>query len=104
MTVDNDVLLRHHKQLEKILGVHIYFCFPGHAWEKGTVENTNKWIRRYVPKSSDISRYSKRFIRSVEEKLNRRYMGVLNHHTPEEMLSDYRKRKKRRSARRNLKK
>lgn len=103
MTVDNDVLFRHHKKLEKILGIRIYFCFPGHAWEKGTVENTNKWIRRYIPKSSDISRCSTRFIRSVEEKLNRRYMAVLNHRTPEEMLTDYRKRKKRRSAKRNSK-
>ncbi len=56
MTTDNDVLFRHHQELEKVLGVRIFFCFPYHSWEKGTVENTNKVIRRYVPKSSDVSR------------------------------------------------
>lgn len=104
MTTDNDVLFRHHTLLEKELGTRIFFCFPYHSWEKGSVENTNKIIRRDLPKSSDVSRYSKRFFRSLEEKLNRRYMAVLNHRTPEEMLHACRKQKKRRGAKRNLKK
>ncbi len=98
ITTDNDILLQHHRELERKLGVKIYFCHPGHAWEKGQVENTNKWIRRYIPKSSDISRYSKRFIRSLEAKLNRRIMQVLNYRRPEELLASYRKHKKRHSA------
>lgn len=104
MTTDNDVLFRHHTLLEKALGIRIFFCFPYHSWEKGSVENTNKVIRRDVPKGSDISRYSKRFFRSLEDKLNHRYMAVLNHRTPEEMLRECRKQKKRRSAKRTSKK
>ena len=93
ITIDNDVLLQKHRELEGILGVKIYFCHPYHSWEKGTVENTNKHIRKYIPKGSDISKYSKRFIRNLEAKLNRRIMKVINFKTPEELLTYYRKTK-----------
>ncbi len=98
ITTDNDILLTHHQRLEKLLGVKIYFCNPYHSWEKGTIENTNKHIRKDIPKGSDISRYSKRFIRMVEERLNRRYMKVTDHETPSEALIRHRKQKKRRDA------
>ena len=93
ITTDNDILFRHHKRLEKLLGVKIYFCHPYHSWEKGTIENTNKHIRKDIPKGSDISKYSKHFIKNIEEKLNRRFMKVLSHATPYELLIKARKRK-----------
>lgn len=93
ITTDNDILFKHHKRLEKLLGVKIYFCHPYHSWEKGTIENTNKQIRKEIPKGSDISRYSKRSIGSIEEKLNRRFMEVTDHETPAEALERLRKRK-----------
>lgn len=98
VSTDNDLLLQKHKDLEKLLGVKIYFCHPYHSWEKGSIENANKYIRKDIPKGSDISAYSKQFIKKLEAKLNRRFMEVLNYQTPQEMLEAYRKRKKRRSA------
>lgn len=98
ITTDNDILLQHHKRLEKILGIKIYFCHAYSSWEKGTIENTNKHVRKDIPKGSDISRYSKKFIRGVEEKLNRRFMEVTDHETPSEALLRHRQQKKRRSA------
>lgn len=97
-TTDNDILFRHHKELERLLHIKIYFCNPYHSWEKGTIENTNKHIRKDIPKGSDISKYSKRFIRSIEEKLNRRFMKVIRHESPAEALEKYRQRKKRSGA------
>lgn len=101
ISTDNDLLLQKHKDLEKLLKVKIYFCHPYHSWEKGTIENTNKYIRRDIPKGSDISEYSKQFIRKLEAKLNRRYMKVLNYKTPQEILNEHRKRKKRQRAFKN---
>lgn len=98
ITTDNDILLVNHKELEKLLGIRIYFCHPYHSWEKGTIENTNGEIRKYLPKGSDISKYPPRFIRSIEKKINDRYMECLTFLTPEEALALYRKQKKRRSA------
>jgi len=98
VSIDNDILFQKHKELERLLGIKIYFCHPYHSWEKGTIENTNKYVRKDIPKGSDISRRSKQFIRKVEDKLNRRYMKVLKYKTPQEVLSENRKRKKRVSA------
>ncbi len=99
ITTDNDLLLQMHRELEKLLKVKIYFCHPYSSWEKGTVENSNKYVRRDIPKGSDISKYSKKFISSIESKMNRRIMDCLDHLTPAEVLKDFRKRKKRRKRR-----
>ncbi len=101
ITTDNDLLLQDHKELEKLLEVKIYFCHPYHSWEKGTVENTNGYVRRDIPKGSDISKYSKKFISSIEKKLQRRFMDCLNHFTPYEIIKKHREQKKRRSAKKN---
>lgn len=93
ITTDNDILLRMHKTLEVLLGVKIYFCHPYHSWEKGSIENLNKQVRRYIPKGSDISRYDEEDISAVEEKCNERFLKVLNYKTPTEKLEEHRKRK-----------
>lgn len=98
ITTDNDLLLQHHKELEKLLNVKIYFCHPYSSWEKGTVENINGCIRKDIPKGSDISGYSKQFVRSIEEKLQRKFMDCLDHLTPLEVITKSRKQKQRRSA------
>jgi transposase, IS30 family len=91
ITTDNDILFQKHKELEKLLGVPIYFCHPYHSWEKGTVENTNKYIRKKIPKGSDLSLYSKEFITGVETYLNSRFMDCIESATPLEMLRESRK-------------
>jgi len=93
ITTDNDILLRMHKTLEKLLNLKIYFCHPYHSWEKGSVENLNGIIRKYIPKGSDLSEYDKEFISLVEEKCNQRFMKLLKYKTPEEKLKEHRKRK-----------
>lgn len=98
ITTDNDILLEQHSELEKILGATIYFCHPYHSWEKGTIENTNGEVRKSIPKGSDLSRYSRVYIRSVEMKVNNRYMECLKYQTPKEALETYRKQKRRRLA------
>lgn len=95
ITTDNDILLQKHKELEKLLGVQIYFCNPYHSWEKGTVENTNKHIRKDVPKSSSISSYSRSFFYNLEKKLNRRIMECLKYSTPQEALRKEKRKRKR---------
>lgn len=88
LTLDNDIVFRKHKELSEILGVPIYFCHPYHSWEKGGVENTNKLIRRYIPKGSDISQYSDDYVQMVEDKLNNRPKKCLNFKTPNEVMEE----------------
>jgi len=91
ITTDNDILFRYHKRLEQLLGnIPIYFCHAYHSWEKGTVENYNKQVRRYVKKGADISQYSEEYLSFVEARLNGRFMSVLGYKTPAECLAAFR--------------
>ena len=86
LTLDNDILFRMHKTLEKILEIPIYFCHPYHSWEKGSVENVNKYIRKYISKGSDISKYDEEYIKAVQDKCNERFMKCLDYLSPAESL------------------
>lgn len=100
ITFDNDILFLEHKRLERILGIRIYFTHPHAPWEKPTIERMNKDLRRYIPKGADISKYSRRFIRSLEEKFNRRFMDVIDSYTPDEYYAREQQKIARRRARR----
>ena len=86
LTLDNDILFRMHKTLETILNIPIYFCHPYHSWEKGSVENTNKFIRKYIPKGNNISKYDEEYIKAIQDKCNERFMKCLDYLTPAEAL------------------
>ena len=94
MTIDNDILFKMHKTLAKLLGLKIYFCHPYHSWEKGSIENANKFIRKYIPKGSDFSNYTQNEIMLVEKKCNARFMECLNFATPLELLNECRQKQK----------
>lgn len=99
ITFDNDILFLEHKRLERVLGVRIYFCHVHSPWEKPSIENLNKDLRKYIRKGSDISKYSTYRIKKLEAKLNRRFMDVLGSLTPDEAYA----REKRKRAQRGAK-
>ena len=84
LTIDNDLSFQKHKELSEVLQAAVYFCHTQSPHEKGTVENRNKAIRRYVKKSSDLSQYGEVYFKMVEEKLRTRFMKCLNYKTPKE--------------------
>ena len=90
ITLDNDILFRMHQTLEILLNIPIYFCHPYSSWQKGSVENVNKYIRKFIPKGSDISQYDEDYISTVEQKCNQRFMKCLKYATPQEKLEKYR--------------
>ena len=57
-TADNGSENADHAFVSQQLAIPFFFCHPYHAWEKGTVENTNGLIRRYLPRQTDLSRAS----------------------------------------------
>jgi IS30 family transposase len=99
ITTDNDLLFQQHQRLEALLGVPIYFCHSYSSWEKGSIENLNKHIRKYIPKSSDISQYNNEYIQFIQHRLNSRFMSVLGYKTPAECLTAHRKSKRKEKSR-----
>jgi IS30 family transposase len=84
LTLDNDISFKKHKELSELIHAAVFFCHPQCPHEKGTVENRNKAIRRYIKKRSDLSSYSKEYIAEVERKLRNRFMKCLGYKTPQE--------------------
>jgi IS30 family transposase len=54
ITLDNDLSFQKHEELSELVGTVVFFCHPYCSHEKGTVENRNRCVRRYVPKLSLI--------------------------------------------------
>ena len=88
LTIDNDISFQKHDELSEILNSAIYFCHPQSPQEKGTVENRNKAIRRYVKKRSDLSSFPKEHFKMIETKLRDRFMKCLNYKTPREVFEE----------------
>ncbi len=82
ITYDNGPENVLHVHLNQRLGLRSYFCEPYHAWEKGTVENTNGLIRRFLPKRTNFDTISPLKIQKVEHWLNHRPRKCLNFQTP----------------------
>lgn len=84
ITTDNDIAFNHWNMLEKQLHTNIYFCHPYHSWEKGLVENTNRWIRCFVPKRRDIGTVSDEEIKEILSFINDRPREVIDFRVPSE--------------------
>ena len=82
---DNDIAFTHWRYFEQLLGAPFYFTHPYHSWEKGLVENTNKWIRHFIPKKTDLATVTEETIVSVLAYLNDRPRQVFGFRTANEV-------------------
>ena len=48
----------------------VYYCHPYSAWERGSNENANRLIRRFIPKSAKICDYTEKEIKRIEHYIN----------------------------------
>jgi len=82
ITTDNDIAFQHWPELETIIQAPIYFCHPYHSWEKGLVENTNRWIRCFVPKRRNIATVTQEDLDEIHRFLNDRPREVIGFRIP----------------------
>lgn len=88
ITFDNGTENVRHIEMKKIYGVKTYFCDPFASWQKGGVENANKLIRQYLPRKTDLSKWTDRDIYELQEKLNNRPRKCLNYKSPNEIINE----------------
>ena len=62
----------------------IYFAHSYSSWERGTNENHNRMIRRFVYKGLNIDGFSEEEIKSVEDWMNNYPRRILGYNTPNE--------------------
>ena len=72
LTLDNDIAFTKHKVLSSLIAAPVYFTRPYRSTDKALVENTNRWIRQYIPKRSDLSKVSSIQIKKALMWLNER--------------------------------
>ena len=88
ITTDNGSEFAAHKLISKGLKIRgrdapqVYFTDAYSSWQKGCIENTNKLVRRYIPKKANFNRFSDKFIKNVQHKLNNRPRKKLHFMTP----------------------
>ena len=83
LTWDQGSEMARHAYLTATTGMPVYFAHPHSPWERGTNENTTRRIRRYLPKSTDITDHQP-YLNAIAEELNEMPMECLGWLTPRE--------------------
>jgi len=86
VTLDNGKENYDHRKLNDV-GVDTYFCDPYSSWQKGSNENHNGILRRYIPKGSDLSNLSQFELDSIIKEINNRPRKCLNYEKPKEAFT-----------------
>lgn len=89
LTFDRGLEFVSWRELETGMGTSSWFCDPQAPWQKGTVENTNKRVRRYLPPETVVLDVSNQDIRSLCERLNATPRKCLGFQTPTEVFSQH---------------
>ena len=84
LTLDRGSEFADHPRLKVEANVDVYFCDPSSPWQRGSNENTNRLLRQYFPKGTDISLHSQAKLNAVARQLNERPRKTLAYETPAE--------------------
>ncbi len=66
----------------------IYFAHSYSSWERGTNENQNRMIRRFIPKGTDIAEFSKGDIQEIEDWMNNYPRKILGYRTANQVSQE----------------
>jgi IS30 family transposase len=69
------------------LDIPTFFCHPHAPEQKGSVENHNGIIRRYIPKKTDFTTFSQQELNTIIKEINNRPRKCLNYNTPLEVYN-----------------
>lgn len=78
-TTDNGIENKRHQLVTDATGAVVYFTDPYSSWQKGSVENANKMIRRYFPKGTDFSRISQIMVDRAVARINQKPRKILGY-------------------------
>lgn len=92
ITVDNGVEFLDYKSMQRSVNklhgkrTKIYYCHPYSSWERGSNENANRLIRRFIPKGTDIGRFTHKMIKFIEDWINNYPRRIFDYKSSNEMM------------------
>lgn len=72
------------------LDLPVYYCDPGKPHQRGGVENVNRMLRRYIPRSANLDAYTQQDFRRIQNNINNRPRKCLGFRTAAEVMRDQR--------------
>jgi IS30 family transposase len=84
ITVDNGSEFTKHEVVSREAGVEVYFCDPYSSWQRGANENSNRLLRKYLPKRYNIDELRQEELDEIAEELNNTPRKRLGYMTPAE--------------------
>ena len=90
ITVDNGTEFSDFKGMEtsrrnKTKRTKIYYCHPYSSYERGSNENQNRLIRRWIPKGTNFDNMTRGEIKEIEHWMNHYPRGMFGYGTSEEL-------------------
>lgn len=88
ITWDRGTELADYRHITAELNAPVFFCDPHSPWQRGTNENTNRLLRHWFKKGSDLSVHSPAELKRVQNALNARPRPTLNMQTPTQRVTE----------------
>ena len=86
LTWDRGTELARYERVQLDLAMPVYFCDPHSPWQPGTNENTNRLLRHWLTKGTDLNRFHAGDLRRIAASLNARPRPTLDMQTPAQAL------------------
>jgi transposase, IS30 family len=88
ITWDRGTELAEYRDIQLQLETSVYFCDPRSPWQRGTNENTNRLLRFWLEKGTDLSHHSAADLARIAATLNARPRPTLDLRTPAQALAE----------------
>ena len=87
-TWDNGTEASLHMLVDEALGMLTYFADPYSSWQRGSNENRNGRIRRYLPKGTGFEDLAQEDLDAIVGEINDTPMKLLGYKTPNEVWDE----------------
>jgi len=85
ITADNGSEFLDHVGVKEATGCgNVYYAHPYSSWERGSNENGNRMLRRFIPKGTDMSNLTEEELQSYEDWVNNYPRRLLKYKTANE--------------------